>query len=252
MRFPVTVWGNTQRWGNDFLTIFAFTCITPFNPDCEMYKIFVNNIPVYLTDEEPRGMMNTCKKDLQVGYRTPKDLVDLVKYIYKTEDLEKVHVIHEDVQQLFSDFAASYELIDAAGGMVINDHDEVLMIYRMGRWDLPKGKVELGESIEEAAIREVEEETGVFDLSLVRPIGMGFMGGHVTHHTYVTPKRRKRILKTTYWYEMRVAGRPEGEPQLAEGITKVEWVSRDKVAELFANTYGSIIDVLCAGNGIEV
>ena len=126
-------------------------------------------------------------------------------------------------------------MIEAAGGLVFNKEEQILMIFRNGKWDLPKGKLEIGESVEECAIREVEEECGILGLIIENKI-------KDTYHTYVL--EGENILKKTYWYKMNTDFDGELMPQIEEGITKVSWVSKDEISENLTNSYGNISDVL--------
>jgi len=126
-------------------------------------------------------------------------------------------------------------MIEAAGGLVFNKDGDILMIFRNGKWDLPKGKLEIGESVEECAIREVEEECGISGLIIENKI-------KDTYHTYVL--ERENILKKIYWYKMRTNFDGELVPQIEEGITKVSWVGKDQISEKLTNSYGNISDVL--------
>ena len=126
-------------------------------------------------------------------------------------------------------------MMEAAGGLVFNKDGDILMIFRNGKWDLPKGKLETGESIEECAIREVEEECGISGLIIENKI-------KDTYHTYNLSG--KEILKRTYWYKMRTNFDGELVPQIEEGITKVSWVEKGKISEKLKKSYGNISDVL--------
>ena len=132
-------------------------------------------------------------------------------------------------------FCAQHILIEAAGGLVFNKDGDILMIFRNGKWDLPKGKLETGESIEECAIREVEEECGISGLIIENKI-------KDTYHTYILEE--ENILKKTYWYKMNTDFNGELMPQIEEGITKVSWVEKDHIAEKMRNSYSNISDVL--------
>ena len=132
--------------------------------------------------------------------------------------------------QEWQHFAQDYTLIHAAGGIVSNENDEILMIFRYGCWDFPKGKVEAGEDWETAAVREVEEETGLHDIRITRPYPN-------TYHTYTlhdTP-----ILKITHWYEMR-APKQSLMPQTEEDISQAVWVARNEVSERLRESYASL------------
>lgn len=127
--------------------------------------------------------------------------------------------------------------IRAAGGVVINEAGDVLMIYRRNRWDLPKGKFEDGESIEECAQREVTEETGLRHLQLQRPIA-------VSYHTYA--EKNTLYLKDTHWFLFTASGNQPLVPQIEEDITRIEWVPSPKLAGYASRGYGLIGDVLRA------
>ena len=127
-------------------------------------------------------------------------------------------------------FSQDFRIIHAAGGIVSNEKDEVLMIFRYGCWDFPKGKVEEGEDWETAALREVQEETGLQDIALQEPLPN-------TYHTYIlhdTP-----ILKITHWYAMQ-APMQSLVPQIEEDISQAVWVARKEVAERLRDSYLSL------------
>lgn len=140
-----------------------------------------------------------------------------------------------DVEYMWRHFCSYYQLIEAAGGVVVNSKREVLWIKRNGKWDLPKGKVESGEKVEDAAVREVEEEC------TVRGISRGALLG-VTYHTY--SYMSKAILKKTYWYEMTCSSKQVLKPQLEEGITEVIWADKKKHFSCLSNTFTSIVELL--------
>lgn len=129
-------------------------------------------------------------------------------------------------------------LIKAGGGLVKNQSDEVLFIFRRGKWDLPKGKLDEGETLEQCAIREVEEETGVTQLTL-----MDFL--LITEHQY--EERGIMILKETHWWLMEAKGNQLLIPQKEEDITEIKWIGQADFQIVFQNTYPVILDVLKAG-----
>ena len=135
----------------------------------------------------------------------------------------------------WDDFCAKYILIQAAGVLVYNSKNQLLMIFRNGKWDLPKGKLEVGENIQECAIREVEEECGVNNLQIVSQ-------PQITYHTYEI--NGKAILKRTYWFKMNTNYTDKLVPQIKEGITKVEWVYEKDISKKLENTFGIIKDLL--------
>jgi 8-oxo-dGTP pyrophosphatase MutT (NUDIX family) len=129
------------------------------------------------------------------------------------------------------EFCAGYSIIEAAGGVVYNDKDQLLMIFRNEKWDLPKGKLEVDENIKECAVREVEEECGVDNLKIISELLS-------TYHTYKL--NGKAILKRTFWFKMHTNYNQELVPQDKEGITRVEWVNKEDIPNKLNNTYGNI------------
>ncbi|MFM1877064.1 MAG: hypothetical protein RL266_2801 [Bacteroidota bacterium] len=138
----------------------------------------------------------------------------------------------------WQNFNSHYKLIEAAGGLVSNTNGDWLFIHRNGMWDLPKGKLEAGESIEECAVREVAEECGIEEPTIVKPLTP-------TYHTYEL--KGQRILKPTYWFLMHSSDDSELIPQTEEGIAEVKWVSAEKAKELVKASFGSIQEVITEG-----
>lgn len=142
---------------------------------------------------------------------------------------------HPDLAKLQKDFFKKFTLIKAAGGLVKNEKDEVLLIFRRGRWDLPKGKLDDGESLEECAVREVEEETGLKEIKLIAPL-------MITYHTY--HEGTKFVLKESHWYSMKANGRQQLTPQTEEDIHEIKWVAVTELDKYMENSYASVVDVL--------
>lgn len=148
---------------------------------------------------------------------------------------ESYVLLDKDPKQLFKKIKKSFEVIKASGGLVKNAKGNYLFIYRNKKWDLPKGKVEKGEKMKEAGLREVEEECGVKILSNDRKICK-------TYHVYTL--NNKLVLKKTNWYSMTVKGEPKLVPQKEEGITKAVWLGKSELKTVLKNTYPSIVQVL--------
>lgn len=127
--------------------------------------------------------------------------------------------------------------IIAAGGLVFNEKNELLMIFRRGKWDLPKGKMEKGESSETSAIREVQEETGIKNVTINHFTGK-------THHEYFDPYLKENVLKETHWFSMQAASTETLIPQTEEDITEIKWVEKTELDELLKNTYFNIKQII--------
>lgn len=182
-----------------------------------MYKIYINDIPFILSSDLALAQkVPGDKTHIVARYNgSPKIFLNYADMLEKGRQLDSITIFSEDLESLWSDFCSNFKIIEAAGGCVFNDQDQLLVIYRRDSWDLPKGKIDPGETPEQAAVREVEEETGIGEISL------GDFLGH-TYHTYRDPKER-RILKRTYWYRMQT---PQSNltPQTEEDIEVAEWV----------------------------
>jgi ADP-ribose pyrophosphatase YjhB (NUDIX family) len=127
--------------------------------------------------------------------------------------------------------------IIAAGGLVLNDKGELLMIFRRGKWDLPKGKLDEGETIEACAVREVIEETGLTNVEHGELIG-------ITYHEYFDPYLKEDVIKEAHWYAMRARGEQALTPQTEEDITEIKWVSGDELEKCLENSYDNVIEVI--------
>jgi 8-oxo-dGTP pyrophosphatase MutT (NUDIX family) len=125
--------------------------------------------------------------------------------------------------------------IDAGGGVVYNENDEVLLILRRGKWDLPKGKLDPGESIIDCALREVIEETGLKNLTLLDKL---------TSSMYCYREKGQLVLKQVQWYKMRTADRHQLTPQAEEDITEIKWINLQELDPYLQNTYDTIKEVL--------
>ena len=125
--------------------------------------------------------------------------------------------------------------IIAGGGIVRNDENKILFQFRRGKWDLPKGKLEQGEKIEDCAVREVEEETGLHDIQLGELVG-------VTNHFY--KEKGKEMEKETHWFAMKVSGSQELVPQLEEDITELRWVAQNELKNYLQNSFKNIEEIV--------
>ncbi len=127
--------------------------------------------------------------------------------------------------------------IIAAGGLVTNQQEELLMIFRRGKWDLPKGKLDKGESIEDCAVREVEEETGIRNIQLGRLIA-------ITYHDYFDARIKQDVTKESHWYAMKILNDQKLIPQKEEDITDIKWVNEIDLKKCLKNSYPNIIEIV--------
>ncbi len=141
-------------------------------------------------------------------------------------------VYGSEFKKILKYFLKNIEIVRAGGGVVVNQMDMILFIYRNHKWDLPKGKAEQGENIRETSLREVKEECGLQRIEINKYICR-------TYHIY--QYENKFILKKTYWFEMSSKIAQELKPQEEEGITKVEWMNREQInSKVYENTYENI------------
>src|SRR5690606_4873556 len=189
-----------------------------------MYKVFVNNRPLFLTNKIEK------ETDFQLFLLNSADIEQLVTKVFENK-IHKAFLYHPDEKEILSTLKSKIPVEKAAGGLVYNPKGEILFIYRNGKWDLHKGGIEKNEGKKEAAIREVEEETGVKNLKIIDRIDK-------TYHIF--KRNGKFRLKITYWYKMETSFTENLIPQEEEGIEKAVWVQANQVAELLENSYENI------------
>lgn len=189
-----------------------------------MTTIFVNDKPIVLTTEV--GFETNFKNYLLDTVHIGKVIKEL-----NSTSLEGVRLIGRKEHKLLTQFLKKLPNIIAGGGKVLNRKGDILFIYRNDKWDLPKGKVEGKESIEETSLREVEEETNVTGLKIVKPLD-------TTYHIFKRNGRHK--IKITYWFEMTSDYNGILEPQIDEGITKVKWLNSQQILDALENSYANI------------
>lgn len=193
-----------------------------------MYKVFINEKKLSINNSP-----TTVEKNIRFeGFTTFEIVFDLLENTSTPE----INIYGENAQEIWKEFSSMMKMIEAAGGIVINKDEKILFIYRLGKWDLPKGKLEPNEKLDEAALREVEEETGLKELVLENFV-------NTTFHIYKEKKDGKeiRILKATHWFKMKYIGNETPKPQIEEGITKVDWIDVNHIKnEVFPNTFNNI------------
>ncbi len=199
-------------------------------------KIYFGDKPVYLCDEIDKELNEILHHpDAVFVDEISNPAIKSLLHEIKKEEFHAGVLWHSDLEKLKKALFKHFDLIEAAGGIVQNDQKEILFIYRLDKWDLPKGKVEKGEKLEACAMREVEEETGVSGLKLKNKTGE-------TYHTYNA--FGKHFLKISHWFYMTCSSRQKLIPQTEEHITEIKWVKTKDIREPIANTYPSIKDIL--------
>ncbi len=189
-----------------------------------MYKVFVNDKPLFLTNKVEK------ETDFQMFLLESVDIEQLIVKMFNNK-VNKAFLYYPDEKEILKKLKEKIPVAKAGGGFVYNDKGEVLFIFRNGKWDLPKGGTERGEEIEETAIREVEEETGVKNLKIVRKLPK-------TYHVFKRNGQYK--LKITYWFEMKTSYKGKLQGQANEGIEKVAWLKPEEIKEALTNSYENI------------
>lgn len=189
-----------------------------------MYKVFVNDKPLFLTNQVQK------ETDFKLFLLESVDIKKLIVKIFQNK-IQKAFLYHPDEKLIMKTLRAKLPVEKAGGGLVYNANGEVLFIFRNGKWDLAKGGMEKNETIEETAIREVEEETGVTGLAITAKLSK-------TYHIFKRNGRYK--LKITQWFEMKTnfQGMPQG--QTEEGIERVEWIHPKDIPTVLKNSYENI------------
>ena len=199
-----------------------------------MYSLFFNNRRIAVCSNSDKYQ----KEPSAVHYIPGTDQgIEELPYIFeKLSNVNWLSVVTSDEEATFNQLCKKLTRINAGGGVVTNDDGEVLLIYRNNHWDLPKGKQEKGENIEDTAVREVEEECGISNVQLGNIICK-------TYHTYIN-KEGELTVKSTYWYQMEYHGVDKTtRPQTEENIEQAIWVKPSSLPEYLSNTYLSILDV---------
>ena len=198
-----------------------------------MYKVYFEDRIIVISSE--KNTEHIINNEKFIRYKNIKSFYKAVKEFEKDTNIISLFVQTKKPKKVLKQIRKIFKKIDAAGGLVINKQGHILMIKRMGVWDLPKGKIEKGEKSPEAAVREVEEECGITNLFIEKKIGK-------TYHTYTF--HDTDMFKTTHWFLMRYEGDEELIPQTEEDITEVKWKTPGEVKEIIPKTYKSLVDIL--------
>jgi 8-oxo-dGTP pyrophosphatase MutT (NUDIX family) len=199
-------------------------------------KIYFNDKPLFLCDSiddviQPHVHHDDAIFIDELNAHTVKTMIHEMQQ-------PQVHAgvfYHADLDELRKAFQKKFTVVRAAGGLVRNEYDQILMIFRRGRWDFPKGKLDKGEKLEDCAVREVEEETGLRNVKLLFPLT-------VTCHTYHEGTRH--ILKESHWFSMTVAGEQNLTPQAEEDISDLKWIDKKELNSYVERTFPLISDII--------
>lgn len=202
--------------------------------------IYFENKPVFLCDEiTPEINEYRHHPDAVFIDELSNAAINSLLHEIKKPQFHAAIIFGRDFLKLKTAFFKHFELIMAGGGLVKNEKKEVLMIFRRGKWDLPKGKLDEGETIEECAIREIGEETGLRNITIIKPLV-------ITYHTYTL--FGKHNLKETHWFLMHASGKEELNPQTEEEISEIVWVKEEDLKNYLENTFPAIEIVLKKGS----
>lgn len=189
-----------------------------------MYKVFVNDKPLFLTNQIVK------ETDFKFFLLESIDIEQLIVNYFQHK-IHKAYLYHPDEKEIIKKLKEKIPVNKAGGGLVYNKKGEVLFILRNGKWDLPKGGLNKYEEIEDAAKREVEEETGVSNLKITKKL-------QKTYHIF--KRNGKYKLKITQWYEMHTDFEGPLVGQEEEGIEKVAWLNPEEIESALKNSYENI------------
>ena len=201
-----------------------------------MYKVFVNDKPLFLTNEVAK------ETDFQLFLLESVDIEQLIVKMFNNK-IKKAYLYYPDEKEILKKVKEKIPVKKAGGGLVYNKNGDVLFIFRNGKWDLPKGGCDKGEEIEDCSIREVEEETGVNNLKIIKKL-------QKTYHIF----KRNGVyrLKITHWFEMTTNFEGTPIPQAEEGIEKVAWLNPEQIKDAMKNSYENIKLLIEHENSLKI
>jgi len=196
-----------------------------------MYKVHFENRFITLSPEPDRLQ----KYGLFYKFNDTSELYKLISDFQADKSIHALNIYGPDIKFIWKLFRIYFTEVGAAGGLVRHTSGRYLFIEKKGRLDLPKGHIEPGEEADACAIREVSEECGISGHAIVRPITSSY-------HTYSW--EGISYLKKTSWFLMKYDGEMITEPQVEEGITRVEWLLPDELNSLKTNAWLSLMDLI--------
>lgn len=199
------------------------------------YEVFIEGRPLIIGDTPAQHRLEPGME--QVHVHDVRDLQRALALLRGGKGPGGLYIHGSGAEALWEMLLSEHVFVQAAGGAVVDEGGRLLVIKRLGKWDLPKGKVDRGEGIEAAALREVNEECGLVTLRTLQPLP-------TTWHTY--ERKGRQHLKRTDWYLMQGSVKDELVPQHDEDIQEVRWMDRDEVEAMKDDTYPSLLPVIAA------
>jgi 8-oxo-dGTP pyrophosphatase MutT (NUDIX family) len=203
-----------------------------------MYKVFFNDSTILISSEIKKSFKNNIPDDFD--FESYDVVNQVICEIESGGEEAEYYMCHPTIDRLWKYFKNRFVEIPAAGGLVQNADGKLLFIKRLGVWDLPKGKIEKGESDQSAAVREVEEECGLSGVRIISQLDSTY---HIYHSLYL-PDSANLVLKETKWFLMKYTGFEQPVPQTEENIEEVRWFDRSELPIVLANTYQSLRELL--------
>jgi len=205
-----------------------------------MYTIYIKQSSIRILPEGEESINDSVSDGKNTVLKSSKGfpiagILESIKEMLVSEEVKTLEIRCSHPKNILKEIKESMKYIKAAGGLVRNEKKEYLFIFRLGKWDLPKGKLEEGEDIEDCGKREVEEECGVRIALIKKELPS-------TYHIYEMGD--KLVLKRTYWFLMKAREGDSLKPQTEEGISEVCWVNKADFGRIRENTYPSVLDVL--------
>lgn len=196
-----------------------------------MYKVFYDNRFILLSSQPDRLQ----KYSLFHKFHDESDLYRQIDNFIHNDSIHSLNLFTYKIDHLWTTFRKYFRNLEAAGGLVKNRDNRLLFIRRFGKWDIPKGHIEKGETPENCAMREVTEECGIRPDRIVHKLARSY-------HIY--PYGDEFCLKTTHWFYMTYHGSHETFPQLEEGISEAEWIPEERLPEIISGTWMSLTDII--------
>ncbi len=194
-----------------------------------MYKVFFKKNCFNFQTTVPE------KSEFTLNTDTMKVMLPTLIDNLREDEMVEINIVDTNIEDAFTTFSDHFKLIEAGGGVVENPDGKIILIYRNGFWDLPKGKKEPDEPIEITALREVKEEVGITELE---PLGL------IDYSYHIYKLNDKWILKKTAWYTMKTDNESTLTPQTIEGIEKAIWININEISNYLEGMYPLVVDVL--------